>query len=84
MNTFRIDTHKKSGRVILWMEMPYGFQPIISWDNVDGVKEFATMLLNYYEHRNEKNEEESKVKEISNNLLRQALGEEDNIGEELS
>lgn len=77
MTTFRIDTHKKSGEVKLWMETPCGFIPIIAWANIDGVKEFADLLLNYYKDMNDKNAERIRVNDISEELLRQALGEDE-------
>jgi len=39
--------------------------------DLEGVKEFAEMLLNFYNHRVD---EKGHVAEVSENLLRQALG----------
>jgi len=74
MTVFRIDISRKSGNAMLWMETPCDFKPIIGWTNLEGVKEFADMLLNFY---NSRKEEEHEVKEVSDYLLRQALGNEE-------
>ena len=74
MTVFRIDISRKSGEVMLWMETPCDSKPIVAWANLEGVKEFADMLLNFY---NSRKEEEHKVKEVSDYLLRQALGDEE-------
>lgn len=73
MTTFRIDVSRETGTVTLWMEAPCGFKPIIGWAHVEGVKEFGDMLLDFYNARKEDNHI---VKQVSGNLLRQALGDE--------
>jgi hypothetical protein len=73
MTVFRIDVHRKSGEVMLWMETPCGPKPIIGWADLQGVREFSGMLLDFYEARME---EKDKIKETSDSLLRQALGDE--------
>ena len=73
MTTFRIDVSRERGTVTLWMEAPCGFKPIIGWAHVEGVKEFGDMLLDFYNARKEDNHI---VKQVSDNLLRQALGDE--------
>jgi len=73
MTVFRLDVHRKSGEVMLWMETACGLKPIIGWAELEGVREFAKMLLDFYEARME---EGDKAKEISDSLLRQALGDE--------
>ena len=73
MTVFRLDVHRKSGEVMLWMETSCGLKPIIGWAEPEGVREFAKMLLDFYEARME---EGDKAKEISDSLLRQALGDE--------
>ena len=73
MTVFRIDVHRKSGVVMLWMKTPCGFKPIIGWADLEGVKEMAETLLDFY---NRRKEEEDEVREISDKLLRQALGNE--------
>jgi hypothetical protein len=73
MTVYRIDISKKSGAVMLWIEDRYGLKPVMGWDSLEGVKEFAEMLLDFYHHRTE---EKGKIKTISDELLRQALGDE--------
>ena len=53
------------------MEAPCGFEPIVGWPHLEDVKEFADMLLDFY---NSRREERNKVERVSDNLLRQALG----------
>jgi hypothetical protein len=77
MTVFRMDVSRQTGAVMLWMEAPYGFKPIIGWAHLGGVKEFAEMLLDLYNCR-KKGEEE--VKAVSDELLRQALGDEEYFG----
>jgi hypothetical protein len=74
MTLFRIDVSRQTGAVMLWMEVPCGFKPIIGWTHLEEVKEFAEMLLEFYNRRKEERDE---IKRISNNLLRQALSNED-------
>ena len=71
MTLFRIDVSRETGAVMIWMEAPCGFKPIIGWAHLDGVKEFAEMLLEFY---NSRRASEDNVKHVSDNLLRQALG----------
>ena len=73
MTLFRIDVSRQTGAVMLWMEVPCGFKPLIGWAHLEGVKEFGEMLLEFYNRRKEERDE---IKSISNNLLRQALGNE--------
>ena len=78
MTLFRIGLSRETEAVTVWVEAPCGFKPIIGWAHLEGVKEFAEMLLDFYKSRKGKGDE---VKRVSNNLLRQALGDED-INEE--
>jgi len=71
MTLFRIDVSRETGAVMLWMEVPCGFKPIIGWDHLDGVKEFAEMLLDFYNSRKDERYEDRKV---SDNILEQTLG----------
>jgi len=73
MTLFRIDVSRETGAVMLWMQAPCGFKPIIGWAHLDGVKEFAEMLLDFY---NTRKEERDEVKRASDTLLRQALRDE--------
>ena len=74
MTHFRIDVSRETEAVMVWIEAPCGFKPIIGWAHLDGVREFAEMLLEFY---NSKKEERDEIKRVSNNLLRQALGNEE-------
>ncbi len=73
MAHFRIDVSRETGEVMLLMEAPCGFKPIIGWAHLEGVKEFAEMLLDFHSSRKE---ERGEIRKISNNLLRQVLGDE--------
>jgi len=73
MTLFRIDASRETGAVMLLMEVPCGFKPIIGWNGLEGVKEFAEMLLDFY---NSRKEGEDEVKAVSDELLLQALGDE--------
>ena len=72
MTLFRIDVSRETGGVMLLMEVPCGFKPIIGWPHLEGMKEFTNMLLGFY---NSRKEERDKVEKVSDNLLRQALGD---------
>jgi len=74
MTFFRIDVHRKSETVMLWMKTPCGFRPIIGWESMDGVREFAEMLLEFCNHREKGG---GRVKDISDRLLQEALGDEE-------
>ena len=73
MPVFRFDVHRKSGEVMLWMETACGLKPVIGWTELDGIREFAGMLLDFYETR--KNEKDD-IEKISYRILRQALDDE--------
>ena len=77
MTTFRMDVHRKSGEVMLWLETLYGPKPIMGWADLEGVREFAEMLLDFHSSRKE---EKDKIKSISDALLRQDLGGEEYFG----
>ena len=75
MTHFRLDISRETDAVTLWMaakETPCGFRPVIEWPDMDGIKEFAEMLLDIYHYRNR---ERDKVKQVSENIIRQAFGE---------
>ena len=73
MTHFRLDVSRETGAVMLWVEAPCGFKPIIGWAHLDGVKEFGEMILDFYNGRKEERDE---VERVSDSLLRQALGNE--------
>lgn len=48
MTHFRLDGSRETGEVTLWMgadETACGYKPILAWPSIDGVREFAQMLL---------------------------------------
>lgn len=80
---YRIQLSKELG-VIVWLEAPCGFkQPIVSWDHLGGLKQFADILLDFYNQQMEENgksgakKNDDEVNVISDMLLRQALGDSD-------
>lgn len=70
MTSFQIDISGDTGRVELWMETESGLRPIIAWADLEGVKEFADMLLEFYYRRKD---EVDKRRKISDDLIWQAL-----------
>ena len=65
MTRFKLDVSRETGVVTLWMateETPCGFRPVIGWRDIDGIKEFAEMLLDIYHYRNK---ERDRVKQAS-------------------
>ena len=76
MTHFRLDISRETGAVTLWMaakETACGFRPVIGWPSMDGAKEFAEMLLDIYYDRTR---EADRVNQVSENIIRQALGEQ--------
>ena len=73
MTTFRMDVHRKSGVVTIWIETLFGWKPILVCADLEGIKEFGGMLLDFY---NSRKEEKNTIERVSNNLIRQALGDE--------
>jgi len=53
MTQFRLDVSRETGSVTLWMaaDTPCSFKPVLGWPHMDGVKEFAEMLLGIYYQR---------------------------------
>ena len=74
MTAFQIGVNRESGAVTIWLEASCGLKPIIVCADLDGVREFADMLLGFYSSRKE---ERDTIEEVSNNLLRQALGDDE-------
>lgn len=78
---YRIEYSIESG-IVLWMETPCGFkQPIIRWADLDGVKRFADMLLDFCNYQMEEEgmncgKKDDEVRAISDELLEQALSDE--------
>ena len=76
MTHYRIDVSRETGAITLLTEAPCGLRAVIGWSNLEAVKEFANMLLSFYQVRKE---EEERINRISGDLLRQALGDDENI-----
>ncbi len=80
--TYWVEDSNDSG-VILWLQTSCGFkQAIVRWPDVGEAKRFAEMLLHMCTKLQEKREmhggeNDTKVREISDQLLRQALGNEE-------
>lgn len=53
MTRFRLDVCQQTGKATLWMasDTPCGFRMVLGWPDIDGVKEFAEMLLDIYYQR---------------------------------
>ena len=48
MTHFRLDVSQETGAATLWMateETACGFKPVLDWPSMEGVREFAHMLL---------------------------------------
>jgi len=73
MTHFRLDVSRETGAATLWMateETPCGSKPVIGWPDMDGVREFAEMLLDIYHYRNR---ERDRINQISEDIIRQAF-----------
>jgi hypothetical protein len=56
MSEFRLDVSRETGAATLWMateETGCGYKPILSWPNMEGVRDFALMLLEIDHRRKE-------------------------------
>jgi hypothetical protein len=70
MTNFRLDVSRKTGEAMLWMgtdETACGYKPVLAWPSMEGVREFAHMLLEIYSCRKR---ERDKIREVSDSLLR--------------
>ena len=48
MTNFRLDASQETGEATLWMEAEEtacGYKPVLAWPSMDGVRDFALMLL---------------------------------------
>jgi len=48
MTQFRLDVSRESGKAMLWMatgDTACGYRPVLAWPSMEGVREFAHMLL---------------------------------------
>jgi hypothetical protein len=54
MTNFRLDVSRETGTATLWMatnDTACGYKPVLAWPSMDGVKEFAQMLLEIERYR---------------------------------
>jgi hypothetical protein len=54
MTKFRLDVSRKTGEATLWMETEEtacGYKPILAWPSMDGVREFARMMMEIDRYR---------------------------------
>jgi hypothetical protein len=53
MTNFRLDVSRQTGAATPWIadDTPCGFKPVLGWPSMDGMKEFAEMLLDIYYQR---------------------------------
>jgi hypothetical protein len=78
---YRIECSPQYG-ILLWIDAPCGIkQPLLRWDDLEDVKAFSENLLEFYNHRrrmlNEADSRKSEEYSTTENLLRQALGDDD-------
>ena len=56
MAEFRLDVSEETGTATLWMaaeETGCGYKPILAWPSMEGVRDFALMLLEIDHRRRE-------------------------------
>jgi hypothetical protein len=54
MTNFRLDVSQETGTATLWMateETACGYKPVLAWPSMEGVREFAQMLLEIDRYR---------------------------------
>ncbi len=66
MTHFRLDVSRQAGTATLWMaaNTSCGFKPVLGWTHIDGVKEFAEMLLDIYYRRQSDQEKLNEVRQL--------------------
>ena len=71
MACFRVDASQETGGVTLLIETECGFRPVMGWPDTDSLREFAETVMGICSRINEK---KGGAIEISERLLKQALG----------
>jgi hypothetical protein len=71
-----MDVSQETGEVMLYMESACGLRPLIGWPDIDGMKDFADMLLNIYDRRNR---ECHRPQDTADDILKQVLGSDHDI-----
>jgi hypothetical protein len=75
MQKFKLTVSRKSGMTTLMMasdDLSDSYIPIIGWNDIHGLKEFAEMLLEMYRNRQQ---EYYKIDRTSARLIEQALND---------
>ena len=72
MAHFRVDTSQETGEVMLLIETQCGYRPVMGWPDTGSFKEFTEMLVGICVRINKQN---NGIREISDRLLKQALGD---------
>jgi hypothetical protein len=68
MTHFRLDVSRETGEATLWMEAEEtacGYKPILAWPSMDGVREFAWMLLEIDQRRRSEKDNNINCKQAS-------------------
>jgi hypothetical protein len=68
MTHFRLDVSSETGEATLWMETDEtacGYKPVLAWPSMEGVREFAHMLLEIDRTRQEERYGHSGIKQAS-------------------
>jgi len=73
MESYQFSLNSDSGKVILSMQLPCGFKPIMGWRRLDEVRDFADMLLDFYWRNKIK---ELEIKYFSDDKLTQVFEKE--------
>jgi len=71
MARFRVDASQETGEVTLLIDTECGFRPVMGWPDTDSLREFTKTLMGICSRINEK---KGGPIEISDRLLKQALG----------
>ena len=68
MTNFRLDVSRETGIATLWMatdETACGYRPVLAWPDMNGVKEFAQMLLGIERYRQGENRNGASFRQTS-------------------
>ena len=68
MTNFRLDISRDTGEATLWMateETACGYKPVLAWPSMDGVRDFALMLLEIDHYRKGENDNDISYRHTS-------------------
>jgi hypothetical protein len=68
MTHFRLDVSRETGEATLWMETDEtscGYKPVLAWPSMEGVREFAHMLLEIDRTHEEEKQEHFNITQAS-------------------